>query len=73
MTAPLWLRVRTPLVVAVGCGGVGGLAWVSSVSVPLLGVVPLAIVAVVAAALFSSRDEPSRRLERLVKLFRRDR
>lgn len=68
--APLWLRLRNAVVAAAGLGSAAALVWLGF---PLLGLLPLAVVAVVAAVLFSSRDEPSQRLLELIRAFWRDR
>jgi hypothetical protein len=64
---PPWHRFRGPLLKAFGLGGTSALVWLGLSGFSVLGLVPLAVVAVVAAVLFSSRDEPSKRLERLIK------
>jgi len=54
-----------------GLGGAGVIAWLGLTGFSPLSLVPLTIVGLVGAVLFSSRDEPSQRLERLIKLLRR--
>lgn len=65
---PLWTRVRTSVVAILGSGG---LVWLGLTSFPMIGLVSIAVLIVVAAVLFSRRDEPSQRLERLIMLLRR--
>lgn len=67
----MWPRIRAPLLTSASTAGVSVFVWLGFSPVPFIGLVPLAIVLVLAAVLFSPRDEPSRRLERLIKLFRR--
>lgn len=65
---PLWTRVRASVVAILGSGG---LVWLGLTSFPTIGLVSIAVLIVVAAVLFSRRDEPSQRLERLIMLLRR--
>ncbi len=67
---PLWSRSRSPVLVAIG---LGGLTWLGFTGFPVIGLVPLVALVIVGAVLFSRRDEPSRRLERLIRASRRDR
>jgi hypothetical protein len=71
--APLWRRLRTPVLSVVGLGSAGVVAWLGLAGFSPLSLVPITIVGLVGAVLFSSRDEPSQRLERLIKLIRRAR
>lgn len=72
-TTPLRSRLRTSMVAVTGLGGAGGLVWLGLTGFPLIGLVPLVALSIVAAVLFSRRDEPSKRLERLIKALWRDR
>lgn len=71
--ASLWPRIRTFVVGAAYLCGVYGFVWLGPKGASTLGVVLLAIVVVVAAVLFSPRDEPSQRLLELIKALWRDR
>jgi hypothetical protein len=73
VTSPLWSRLRTPVMAATGLGSLGGFVWLGLTGFPLIGLVPLVAMVIVAAVLFSPCDEPSKRLERLIKALRRDR
>lgn len=73
VTTPLWSRLRTPMMATAGLGGAGGLLWLGLTGFPVVGLVPLVALIIVAAVLFSKRDEPSKRLERLIRALRRDR
>ena len=68
---PLWPWLRAPVLGVMGLGGAGVIAWLGLTGFSPLSLVPLTIVGLVGAVLFSSRDEPSQRLERLIKLLRR--
>lgn len=66
----LWSRLRTPVVTVAGLSGSAGLVWLGLNGLSLIGLVPILGLVIVAAVLFSRSDKPSKRLERLIKVWR---
>lgn len=72
-TTPPRSRLRTLMLAVAGLGCPVGLVWLGFTGFPLISLVPLVALSIVAAALFSRREEPSKRLEQLIKALWRDR
>jgi hypothetical protein len=64
-------RLKAVALTVGAVGGAGGLVWLGLTGFPLLTLVPVAVVAVLGAALFVERDAPSDRFERWLKQIRR--